>query len=68
MSAPKGEGEEEEAEPAAAGWDDDTDQRGQEGQPHVEHIGKCQQPLRGQDRPGRAALKSKRNTGVFSSN
>lgn len=66
MSAPKG--EEKEAEPAATGWDDDADQRGQEGQPHVEHTGKRRQPLRGQDRPGRAALKSKRSTGVFSSN
>lgn len=63
MSGSQVEGQEEEAGPAAAaaaaGWDDDADQRREEGQPHVRHLWRIQQPFRGQDGPGGAAVEGK---------
>lgn len=57
MSGSEVEGEEEEAGPAAtAGRDDDTDQRGEEGQQCLQHHRWDHKPLRGQDGPGGAAV------------
>ena len=65
MSGSQVKGKEKEAGPAAAaaaaaaGWDDDSDQRGEEGQPHAQHLWELQQSFRGQDRPGGAAVEGK---------
>lgn len=57
MSSSQVKGQEEEAGPAAAaGWDDDSDQWGEEGQPHAQHLWRFKQPFRGQDGPGGTAV------------
>lgn len=64
MSCSQVEGKEEEAGPsaataAAAGWDDDSDQRGEEGQPHAQHLREHRQSFWGQDGSGGTAVKGK---------
>lgn len=61
MSGSQVKGKKKEAGPAAAaaGWDDDSDQWGEEGQPHAQHLWELQQSFWGQDRPGGAAVEGK---------